>query len=66
MTLECCFAKLSYLIGQGLPNDKIRKLMQTSIRGELTSIVKRDKKYSLKNFTLIKAISEVMNNDPEN
>lgn len=48
MTLECCYAKLSYLLGkviriitstfQSYSSDKIKKMMSTSLRGELTDI----------------------------
>ena len=36
MTTEAAITKLSYLLSKGLPRDEIIKLMQTSIRGELT------------------------------
>ena len=36
MTTEAAVAKLMYLIGEGLPTDKIRQLLQTSIRGEMS------------------------------
>jgi L-asparaginase/Glu-tRNA(Gln) amidotransferase subunit D len=33
MTLECCYAKLSYLLGKGYSTDKIKKMLVTSLRG---------------------------------
>ena len=63
MTMECCFAKLSYLIGKNLPHDQLKKTMSTPLRGELTSMSKKDKLYSLKNFKLIRAIEEVIINE---
>ena len=36
MTTEAAVAKLMYLIGEGLPTDKIRQLLPTSIRGEMS------------------------------
>ncbi len=47
MTVEACYAKLSYLIGkvkydfyilQEYSPDKIKKMLSTSLRGELTDI----------------------------
>jgi L-asparaginase/Glu-tRNA(Gln) amidotransferase subunit D len=38
MTLECTYAKLSYLIGKGYSNEKIKAMLITSMRGELTDI----------------------------
>lgn len=37
MTIECLFAKLGYLIGKGYSNDRIKLLMNTPLRGELTN-----------------------------
>ena len=37
MTNECLFAKLSMLIGKGYSNERIKTLMATSLRGELTN-----------------------------
>ena len=36
MTIESTMAKLSYLLGQGLPAPKIKELMRTNLRGELS------------------------------
>jgi L-asparaginase len=36
MTAEAALAKLIYLLGQNLPPERIRALMQTNLRGELT------------------------------
>lgn len=40
MTAECCYAKLSYLLGKGYTVDKIKRMMMTSMKGELTDIKK--------------------------
>jgi len=37
MTTECAAAKLSYLLGKDLSKDVIKQLMETNIRGELSS-----------------------------
>lgn len=37
MTTEAAITKLTYLLSKGLPADEIRRLMQTSLRGELTN-----------------------------
>lgn len=36
MTVEAAFAKLGYLLGKGYSGDKLRYLMETDIRGEVT------------------------------
>jgi hypothetical protein len=61
MTLECCYAKLSYLLGKGYSQEKIKQLLVTSMRGELTDIKERKERFSLKNSNLVKAIAKVLN-----
>ena len=41
MTLECCYAKLSYLLGKGYSTEKIKTLLVSSMRGELTDIKRK-------------------------
>jgi L-asparaginase/Glu-tRNA(Gln) amidotransferase subunit D len=36
MTIECAIAKLSYLLGKGYSTEKVRLLMATNLRGEMT------------------------------
>ena len=36
MTIECAVTKLMYLLGQGLSPDEVRRLMTTSLAGEIT------------------------------
>jgi len=36
MTVECAASKLSYLLSKGYTPDKVRELMEISLRGELT------------------------------
>ena len=40
MTIECCFAKLSYLLGKEYSSEKIKKMMMKPLRGELIDIKK--------------------------
>ena len=61
MTIESCYAKLSYLLGKKYSTEKIKKMMMTPLRGELIDIKKGEEKFSLKNSKLIKAIAKVMN-----
>lgn len=61
MTLECCYAKLSYLIGYGYSTEKIKAMLVTSMRGELTDIKRQKEIFSLKNSNLVKAIAQVLN-----
>ncbi len=37
MTFEATVTKLMYLLGAGLPNAEVKKLLQVSLRGEITS-----------------------------
>ncbi|KAF8937983.1 asparaginase-domain-containing protein [Dissophora ornata] len=41
MTPECALTKLSYLLGHDLPIPKVREMMTTNLRGELTVIQPR-------------------------
>jgi hypothetical protein len=61
MTLECCYAKLSYLLGKEYSNEKIKNLLVSSMRGELTDIKQMKERFSLKNSNLVKAIAKVLN-----
>lgn len=63
MTIESCYAKLSYLLGKKYSTEKIKKMMMTPLRGELIDIKKGEEKFSLKNSKLIKAIAKVMNSE---
>ena len=63
MTVECCYAKLAYLLGKGYSIDKIRKMMMTSLKGELTDIRKTEETFSLKSSNMIKAIAKVLNSE---
>ena len=80
MTLECLFAKLSYLIGkvshptllinlliaQGYSKDRIRLLMNTSMRGELTNSNSVEEKFEFTNNDMILGVANYLNaNDHE-
>lgn len=53
MTIECLFAKLAYLLGKGYTNDKVKKMMHKSLRGELTDATKSQSKFSLTNNNMV-------------
>lgn len=57
MTTECCYAKLSYLLGKGYKSEKIKILLTTSMRGELTDLKRKKEQFSLKNSKLVQAIA---------
>lgn len=38
MTIECVFAKLAYLMGKGYSNEKVKLMMMSSLKGELTDL----------------------------
>lgn len=60
MTLECCYAKLSYLIGKRYSIEKIKTLLTVSMKGELVDIKKKKEEFTLKNSSLIKAVAQVL------
>jgi hypothetical protein len=61
MTLECIFAKLSYLIGKKYSTQKIKAMMMQSLRGELTDHNKNKEHFTLKSSKMVTAIAEIMN-----
>jgi hypothetical protein len=60
MTLECCFAKLSYLMGKKYSNQKIKQMMMQNLKGELTDKNKQNQ-FSLKNNKMIMALCQTLN-----
>jgi len=57
MTMECLFAKLSYLMGKGYSVPKIKQMMMQSLRGELTDIKKAKNTFTLKNSKMVQAVA---------
>ena len=57
MTTECVIAKLSYLFGKQYSISKIKKMMMTSLRGELTDVRKQENHFSLANNEMVEAIA---------
>ena len=60
MSYECITAKLSYLMGKGYSNDKIKQLMMTNLRGELTDLKKASNTFTLANKNMVMAVSKVL------
>lgn len=60
MTMECIFAKLSYLLGKKYSISKVKTMMMQSLRGELTDLKKTSNTFSLKNNKLVQAVAEVL------
>ena len=56
MTVECIFAKLSYLLGKKYDREKVTRLMKTNLKGELTDHNKDKEKFSMKNNQMVLAI----------
>ena len=61
MTLECCYAKLSFLLGKGYSSDKIKHMLITNLKGELTDIHRKKDIYTLKNNKLVCALGKLLN-----
>ena len=63
MTLECVLSKLAYLLGKGYSDEKVKKLMMSDLRGELTDMKqqKKNQKFSLKNNGIVKAVMQILN-----
>ena len=56
MTIECIFAKLSYLLGKNYSREKVTSLMKTNLNGELTDTNRDKEKYSMKNNEMVMAM----------
>eukprot|EP00347_Sterkiella_histriomuscorum_P002989 403366027 len=63
MTMESCYAKLSYLLGKDYSNQKIKKMLSKNLRGELTDLKHKEKVFSLKNSKLVEAIAKVLKSE---
>lgn len=61
MTIECIFAKLSYLIGKNYSVPKIQRMMMQSLKGELTDQKKMNNNYTLKNSKMVQAVAKILN-----
>lgn len=61
MTLECLFAKLSYLIGKGYSQDRIKLLFKTSMRGELTTASSVEEKFEFTNNDMVLGVANYLN-----
>lgn len=63
MTVECLFGKMSYLLGKGYTNNKVKKMMHKNLRGELTDTRRNKEKFSLSNNKMVMAIADVLQAD---
>mmetsp|Transcript_37219 Transcript_37219/g.45449 ORF Transcript_37219/g.45449 Transcript_37219/m.45449 type:complete len:201 (-) Transcript_37219:637-1239(-) len=61
MTIECIFAKLGYLIGKGYSNERIKLLMSSPIRGELTNPTLTEKRYEFSNNEMVLGVANYLN-----
>ena len=61
MTAEASLTKLSYLLAKGLTRDKVKDLMCTNMRGELTVLDAGDQTLSLKNSALLREVANSLN-----
>ena len=59
MTAEAALTKLSYLLGKGLPAERIKELMMKNLCGELTSLDLEQKQ--LRDSDLLTSIAQAMN-----
>jgi hypothetical protein len=60
MTVECIFAKLSYLLGKKYSREKVTRLMKTNLNGELTDHNRDKEKFSLKNDQMVIAMNHYL------
>lgn len=60
MTVECIFAKLSYLLGKKYSREKVTRLMKTNLNGELTDHNRDKEKFSLKNDEMVIAMNNYL------
>ena len=61
MTIECVYAKLSYLLGKGYSAQKVKTMMMQSLKGELTDLKKASHTFTLKNNKMVQAVAKVLN-----
>lgn len=61
MTLECLFAKLSYLIGKKYSQERIKLLFNTSLRGELTNAAAIEEKFEFTNNEMVLGVANYLN-----
>ena len=59
MTAEAALTKLSYLLGKGLPAERIKELMMKNLCGEMTVLDIEQKQ--LRDSDLLTSIAEAMN-----
>ena len=59
MTAEAALAKLSYLLGKGLPVERIKELMMKNMCGEMTVLDLEQKQ--LRDSDLLISIAQAMN-----
>ena len=59
MTAEAALTKLSYLLGKGLPAERIKELMMKNLCGELTLMDLEHKQ--LRDSDLLTSIAQAMN-----
>ena len=61
MTVECIYAKLSYLLGKKYSISKVKMMMMKNLKGELTDIKKQNSTFTMKNSKMVQAVSKIMN-----
>ena len=65
MTMECVYAKVAYLLGKKYSMAKVKQLMMTSMKGELTDI-KKSEANTLKDNKVVIAVAEVLKIQDQN
>jgi 60kDa lysophospholipase len=63
MTTECALAKLGYLLGKGYAPSKVRALMSSNLRGEVT--IRQDRSNFLEGLSIMQKISETLKQDED-
>lgn len=61
MTAEAALAKLSHLLASGQSREKVKELMSTNLRGELTVLDSMDHKLSLKSSIFLREVANTLN-----
>lgn len=60
MTTEAALTKLSYLLGQKLSKEEIKKLMMSNLSGELTVIDSTQHQFSLRDSPFLETIAKAL------
>ncbi len=60
MTTEAALTKLSYLLGQQLPRDEIKRALVQNLSGELTVLDSTQQQFSLRDSVFLETVAKAL------